>query len=86
MKRSTLVVWLTVNAAALVGLPVWFAHWISAEVKWEYANGYRTSTDGDSIGIPIMGFTLMLVVALVLLNAIVFGVLWWRRSRQRRAL
>jgi hypothetical protein len=64
-----------------LGLPAIFAIWLSREVRWEYEMGYRVSTDGDSIAIPVAGVFMANTVLLLLLNAAVFAV---RRLRSRK--
>ena len=70
------------NLAVYVSLVAAFAYWIAHEVQAEYHLGYRTSTDGDSIGLPIFGFAAFLGLGIVSANAAFFVGRWiWRKSR-----
>ena len=53
--------------------------------KSEYASGIRTSTDGDSIMIPVVGVTVAWTILLLLVGGIAGAVLLIRRARQNAA-
>lgn len=63
--------WLISNLAIALLFPIIFALWISHEVRWEYEMGYRTTTDGDIITIPIFWFTLFLWLTIILINIVI---------------
>jgi len=73
--------WLVGNLLVALGAPIVFGFWIAREVQREYASGARVSTDGDSIGIPIFGFTLIVWSALLCVNV---AALLVRRVRTRQ--
>ena len=50
--------WLAGNTLWLVLAPHIYGFGLQRYVQWEYSTGARTSTDGDSLGIPIAGFTI----------------------------
>jgi hypothetical protein len=56
--------WVGANVVLWVAATFAFAVWIDHEVREERRLGYRTSSDGDTIAIPIAGFALSLVVVL----------------------
>ncbi len=63
--------WLSGNVLWLTAAPAIYGFGLSRYVQWEYSTGARTSTDGDSLGIPIAGF--------IILNfqlTIAFNLLW----------
>ena len=75
--------WTAANAAIWLAL-VYAYYWLlTREVAEEYRLGYRTSTDGDSLGIPVFGFAISLGVLLLVANAIIFVVRVVRRRRSR---
>lgn len=76
--------WFVGNALWLLGLPYLYIRWLAAEVEAEYAAGIRTSSDGDSLGIPLAGFALINLAFVILVNA---GWAAWtivKRQRSRR--
>jgi hypothetical protein len=86
MKWRFWILWILCNLAWLVGAPVLFGVWLGHEVQAEYMSGARVSTDGDSIGIPIYGFTrlnLFLVIAINLASGIYVFVKRRRIAQQR---
>ena len=82
MKLWRTLGWITANVVLWVGATLAFAVWIDREVQKEYRLGYRTSSDGDTIAIPIAGFAVSLGVVLLAANVIFLVV---RLTRQRRA-
>ena len=82
MKRRTLFLWIFFNVFLAVVLPWWFVSALQRDVEWEYANGFRTSTNGDSVGLPLVMFTALLWLLLLTTNVVVFGVLHWRKRRR----
>jgi hypothetical protein len=74
--------WVAANVVLWVAATFAFAVWIDHVVQEEYRLGYRTSSDGDTIAIPIAGFALSLGVVLLAANAIFLVI---RLIRQRRA-
>ena len=82
MKLWRVVGWVAANVVLWVAATFAFAVWIDGAVQKEYRLGYRTSSDGDTIAIPIAGFALSLGVILLAANAIFLVV---RLVRQRRA-
>jgi len=88
MKRSFWFWWAGVNLVLAIGAPVLFAQWIAREVAEEYRLGYRVSTDGDSISIPIAGFSLNLwsVQLFATLLAVLLHLILRRRARERASV
>lgn len=68
MHRHFWPLWLTGNLVWLFGVPALYAAWLWHEVQHEYAIGIRTTTDGDSIAIPVAGFALTNFGLLFVLN------------------
>jgi hypothetical protein len=58
---------------------------LSHQVREEYRLGYRTSTDGDSIGIPIFGFAINLTIVMLAANGVWFLIRYWRRRSRAAA-
>ena len=77
------VAWLTGNALWLLGAPALFFVWIEAQVQAEYAAGIRTTTDGDSLGIPVAGFFIVNVAFTLVIN---FAWAVWVTIKRRRRL
>ena len=81
MNRTRLTLWVAANLVTLFGIPYLLALYLQAQLAAEYADGTRTTTDGDSIGLPV-GWAFVLVgLILVLLNAVLL-VRWWRSRRR----
>jgi hypothetical protein len=82
-KLWRIVGWITANVLLWVAATFAFAIWIDRVVQEEYRLGYRTSSDGDTIAIPIVGFALTFGVVLLAANATVLVVrLVWQRRRR----
>ncbi|MGE3347490.1 MAG: hypothetical protein AB7I35_08650 [Ramlibacter sp.] len=62
--------WMFANLAWFVIVPVIFTVWLSSEVDSQYAAGTRTSTDGDSISIPVAIVVVVNGACLLTLNAV----------------
>jgi uncharacterized iron-regulated membrane protein len=62
--------WIAANVVLWIAATFAFAVWIDREVQKEYRLGYRTSSDGDTIAIPIAGLALSLGVVLLVANGI----------------
>jgi hypothetical protein len=75
--------WLITNIAIAILLPIIYMIWIRNEVQYEYEMGYRTSTSGDTITIPIVAFTLILWLLLVLINVGIIVIKYLRRLTSR---
>ena len=71
-----LLVWFSANCLVYFGLIALFMQWIAREVEEEYRLGYRTGPGGDSLGIPVFGFALILG-AIVLVANLIFGLFLW---------
>jgi len=81
--RSELLLWIGSNILVLATLPPLFASWVRRSVQEEYRLGYRTGTEGDSIAIPVAGFTLLLVSLVIAVN-VALGLIWLiRRARKK---
>jgi len=76
--RSRLLLWIATNILVLMTLPPLFASWVWRSVQEGYRLGYRTGTEGDSISIPVAGFT-MLLVGLVIAANVALGLIWYVR-------
>ena len=79
--RNRLLVWFASNFLAIVALPPLFGLWVWNVVQEEYRLGLRKSTDGDTIAIPIAGFTVLLVGILMAANLVLL--LYWLLRRLR---
>ncbi len=69
-----------VGSIPVVFLVAW--GYFDAMVRSEYASGARTSTDGDSIIIPVVGVTAAWIVLVVVALGI-FGIVVLLRKRPR---
>jgi hypothetical protein len=78
-----MVGWVAANVLLWLAATFAFAVWIDRQVQNEYRLGYRTSSDGDTIAIPIAGFALSFGVVLLAANAIFLVVRLVRRRRAR---
>lgn len=85
MTRRFWLWWIGINALIATVLPYAFAQWLLAYLAEERRLDPGLPTDGDSPGIPIGGFTLMLwtvqLGATALAVAIHVGLVYWRRHR-----
>jgi hypothetical protein len=84
VKLWRVVGWVAANVVLWVAATFAFAVWIHRTVQNEYRLGYRTSSDGDTIAIPIAGFALSLGVVLLAVNATFLLMRLIRRRRARR--
>ena len=73
--------WIVGSVSVALVTPVLFALWIQHEVQREYAEGVGVSTEGDSIGLPIAGFTVLLWLFLLSVTLLVWLVRWFRSRR-----
>ena len=79
---------LAVGVGAVLSVPgVFFAAWayFDSMVRAEYESGVRTSTDGDSIIIPVVGVTVAWTLLLLVVAGVTGVVLLIRRARQGAA-
>jgi hypothetical protein len=78
-------IWPRILAFAVASLAVWatavawLLWYLPRMVAEEYSTGARTSTDGDSIGIPLFSSAILLAAVLIIANLAVAGFLIWRR-------
>lgn len=56
--------------------------WLKHEIAYEYKMGWRTTTDGDSLGIPLAGYIFLNIVVSIVLSV---GIAAYGYLRQRRA-
>jgi hypothetical protein len=78
--------WLLIDAVILTaafGLSWWY---FSGLVDEEYGSGVRTTTDSDSIMIPVMGVVTLTAVALLCANVCHFALIQYRRRRTMRQI
>ena len=84
--------WRRLVAVAAASVAVWLvalgaaAWYLDRAVTEEYRTGARTTTDGDSIGLPLGALGLALGALLLALNVAFALVLAWRRRRANRGL
>lgn len=79
---------LAVVAGAVLSVPGVFLaslHYFDAIVRAEYESGVRTSTDGDSIMIPVVGVTATWTLLLLVVGGLTGTVVLIRRARQNAA-
>ena len=81
--RSPTWWWVLGNVAWFILVPTIFALWLAREVDAQYASGFRSSTDGDSLSIPIGASILINAVLLLAVNGIAGLVLLVRRLLRR---
>ncbi len=55
-----------------------YGWWLTAEVEEEYASGFRTSTDDDSRGPPLLGFIILNFLIVCAINLTIW--LYQRRK------
>lgn len=79
MTRRLWIVWACACIAWIVLPPVVFGFWLAAEVDAQYVSGLRTSTDGDSIALPIAGVAALNFVFVVAVNMTICVFLLCRR-------
>jgi hypothetical protein len=76
---------ISISGSVVVSLAILLAaaRYLTAMVADEYRTGARTTTDGDSIGLPLGSLALLLLFVVIVGNAIVAFVLM-RRARHSR--
>jgi len=74
---ASIVVWLLAVA--------WAAWYLQRMVAEEYRTGARTTTDGDSIGLPLGALGIALAGILLIVNVAIVGILLWRRRWDQSA-
>ncbi|MCA1641634.1 MAG: hypothetical protein LC785_06750 [Acidobacteria bacterium] len=76
-----LLFWIIANVLLQFGVPVIYFVYMRRMVDEEYATGMRTSSDGDSMIIPVMGMFIFVLITLLAVNALGAGVYLLRRRR-----
>jgi hypothetical protein len=75
--------WIATNVLLWIASTAAFGYWINRQVREEYRLGYRVSTDGDSISIPIALFAFVVGALIVVGNALWLLIRVVRRRRYR---
>jgi hypothetical protein len=83
VKLRSTAGWISATVALWVLATLAFGIWIDDAVQEEYRLGYRISTDGDSIAIPIAGFALTFGVGLLAASLVLAVVRVVRRRNHR---
>lgn len=76
-------IWIVTELLILVCVPVLHYQYLENLLDYEYANGLRTSTAGDTIAIPLVGGFVFLVLVLSLINVVGACYLYLRYMRVR---
>ncbi len=66
MKKPFLL--FVISAVIQIVSPIFYYFHLSSQLNYEYENGMRTSTNGDSIAIPIVGMFILVFFVLVVIN------------------
>ena len=69
--NKRVLIWILANVSWIVGLPIVYGIYLYNEVQYQYENGLRTSTDGDSISIPIFGVAIINLALVVIVNLVI---------------
>lgn len=82
-RVKSLCWWGVGNLMLLFGLPALTFWYLQREIDEQYRTGVRTSTGGDSLGIPVSEVAIMTVVVLLIIN-VVAALVWlsmtlWRK-------
>lgn len=80
LQRKVALLVGAVGSIPVIFLLAW--GYFDAIVRSEYASGVRTSTDGDSIVIPVVGVTVASILLLLVALA-VFGIVMLLRKARR---
>ena len=75
--------WIAANLALWLGLVIVYDQHLGRTVAEQYRLGYRTSTNGDSLGIPLFSFAIELAILLLVSNVVLIAVRVARRPRSR---
>lgn len=62
-------------------LPILYYFYLSSLMDYEYENGIRTSTGGDSIMIPVAGMFVLVFLTLVFINIIAACYFLWKKHK-----
>ena len=81
MGRRFWILWAIGNVLWLVGVPLIIGVWLQHEVRAEYLSGARTSTDGDSISVPVFGIAIVNFLLVVTVNGVLGTYAFLRRRR-----
>jgi hypothetical protein len=68
MTRRGWTIWVCACLAWTYVIPLVFGVWLAAEVDAQYTSSARTSTDGDSISLPIAGIAVLNLALVVTAN------------------
>jgi len=71
--------WVFGNVVWFIAIPIAFAVWLSTEIDSQYKSGLRTTTDGDSLSIPLAIVAVLNGVLLLVANMTLGIVLVIRR-------
>ena len=73
--------WIVANIAALFVIPILYYIYLDSLLDYEYANGIRTSTSGDTILIPVVGMFVLLLFSSIVINFAIACYYFWQRRR-----
>jgi hypothetical protein len=81
MGKRFWTLWLIGNLAWLIVVPLLVGVWLQHEVRAEYLSGARTSTDGDSISVPVFGIAIVNFLLVAAINGALGVYALLRRKR-----
>ena len=70
----------------LFGIPVIFGLYLNHQIQYEYSMGWRTTTDGDNIAIPIVGLFMINTIILLTCSGVYFVVKKIRNKISQRGM
>lgn len=82
--EEKLFFWLVCHIPIQIGVPILFYFYLDALLDFEYAHGIRTSTDGDTIIIPVLGMAIFVFISLVVIDIILFCYCFWIEHKNSR--
>jgi hypothetical protein len=82
MAMKRLLFWVIANVLLQFGVPVIYFFYLRQMVDEEYTTGVRTSSDGDSIIIPVGSMFIFMFITLLAVNALGAGVYLLKRRRR----
>ena len=79
--KKRLAIWIVLNIIWLIGLPVVCGVYLYNDLQYQYETGFRVSTDGDSISIPIFAITILNFLFVFSVNLIILIVNFFKNKK-----
>jgi hypothetical protein len=81
ITKSRVFFWVLANIAVQIFVPIIYFVYLMWLMDYEYENGIRTSSDGDSIMIPAAGMFVLIFFTLIVVNVFIAVAYFWIKYR-----